>query len=359
MRPARRPALSMSRPRVRAPATWPTLNRPSITPTRLSRWLRSNTVMGANAAKAPAELHSITWAPESSRVLRATRWARLASVTTDELSAATRPFARALLDLEQLLPDRVDHGLHAGVKLKLLQDVPDVVLDGVLRDEELLGDVPVVEAPGYQPEHLHLPVGEARRGDLLSLLGPLGHRSELREELGGHGRGDARLPAPHRADGVGDLLRGDLLQQVARRSGLDGVVQVGLLVADGQHEDLHVGHEFLDLLRGLDPRALGHPDVHEDHVGHELLGLVDGLLAVGCLPDHLDVRLLLQDHLESAPEESVVVDDQDVQALRGLPEPSGGHFVAHVVPLLSETPEDPPVLRDWVISGGILRDSPP
>src|SRR6266498_3959749 len=62
-------------------------------------------------------------------------------------------------DLEQLLPHGVDHCLHPGVQVELLQDVSDVVLHRVLRDVQLLRDVAVVHALCHQPEDLHLPVG--------------------------------------------------------------------------------------------------------------------------------------------------------------------------------------------------------
>jgi hypothetical protein len=79
-----------------------------------------------------------------------------------------------------------------------------------------------------------------------------------------------------------------------------------------------VGQELLDLLGGLDPGALGHADVHQDHVRHQLLGLLDRLDAVGGLSDYLDVRLVLEDHLQAAPEQRVVVADHYAEALRPL-----------------------------------------
>src|SRR6266699_2964442 len=89
-----------------------------------------------------------------------------------------------LFDLEQLLTHRVHDRLHPRMQVQLLEDVADVVLHGALGDVLLLGD---------------------------------------------------------RADGVCDLFDGDLLQQVPIRAGLDGVVEVRLLVGDGQHQDLRVG----------------------------------------------------------------------------------------------------------------------
>src|SRR5918993_3651107 len=82
---------------------------------------------------------------------------------------STGDVSRGSRQVEQLLAHGVHDGLHAGVQLQLLQDVADVVLDGVLGDEELLGDLTVVEALGHQPEHLELALGEAQRRPLLAL----------------------------------------------------------------------------------------------------------------------------------------------------------------------------------------------
>src|SRR5436305_10195779 len=78
-------------------------------------------------------------------------------------------------DLEELLAHGVDHRFHAGVQLQLLEDVPNVVLDSVLADEQLLGDVAVVETLRDEAQDLHLPVREPRRGQLLALVAALDH----------------------------------------------------------------------------------------------------------------------------------------------------------------------------------------
>src|SRR5213592_4763716 len=119
---------------------------------------------------------------------------------------ASRDSGRSSGDLEQLLPYGVDHGLHPGVQVELLQDVADVVLHRVLRDVQVLGDVSVVHALGHQPEDLHLAVGQPGCRDLGAVARGLAHRGELVQELGRHGGRDPGLAGPHRADGVGHLL---------------------------------------------------------------------------------------------------------------------------------------------------------
>ena len=76
--------------------------------------------------------------------------------------------------------------------------------------------------------------------------------------------------------------------------------------------------QVADLPGGLDPGERGHPHVHEHDVGDQVLGLLDGLLAIGGLTHEFDVGLLLEDHLQAATEQGVVVDDHHTELLSGL-----------------------------------------
>src|SRR5919106_405341 len=266
-----------------------------------------------NVAKMPAPAHRNACVAARRTVVRRTSRACSGAPRISTGSG----MAGLLLDLEKLLADRVHDRLHPRVKLELLQDVSDVVLDGVLRDEQIFGDVPVVHPLGHQAEDLHLPIRQPRRGDVGPLLRPLAHRLELLEELRRHRRGDPGLARPHRSDGVGHFPGVDLFQQVSGSPCLDRVVEVRFLVADREHQDLGVREQIPDLLGGFDAGAPGHPDVHEHDIRHELLSPVHGFLAVGAFADDVDVRLLVEDQLKALPEQGVVVDDENPQALAG------------------------------------------
>jgi len=77
-----------------------------------------------------------------------------------------------------------------------------------------------------------------------------------------------------------------------------------------------VGEQLADGPGGLDPAHAGHAHVHQDQVGGQLLDPGQRLLAVGGLTHHLDVLLGLENHLEAAPEQLVVVGDDDSNGLR-------------------------------------------
>src|SRR5262249_49882336 len=165
---------------------------------------------------------------------------------------------------------------------------------------------------------LHLAVGQLRRGYLLlTLVTALGHDRELGDQLGRHRRADERLPVVHRAYDVGDLIDRDVLQQVSGRAGLDRLEEVLLLVADGQHDDLDARHLVLDGGARLDATAAWHPDVHEHDVRYQVAHLLHGLLAVAALADDLDAVLVVEDHLQTTAEQSMVIDDEDADGITG------------------------------------------
>src|SRR3546814_2869344 len=75
------------------------------------------------------------------------------------------------VDVEELLAHGVHDGLHAGVQVQLLEDVPHVVLHGVLGDVELTGDLPVAHPLSHELQHLELATrSEEHTSELQSLM---------------------------------------------------------------------------------------------------------------------------------------------------------------------------------------------
>ncbi len=175
-----------------------------------------------------------------------------------------------------------EHGQDAAIVIlggrqaQLGEDAGAVLADGLLRDEQPLGDSPVGAALRHQLQHLALPGGE--RGDRLVALAP-GH------EPGDDLRVEHRAAARHGADRVGEpvVVEHPVLQQVADRPGLVG-------------EEL-AGVKLLDVLRE-----------HEDRQARDLAARLDrrleALVGEGGRQPHIDdrdVRPLLDKRAHAAP----------------------------------------------------------
>src|SRR2546428_11965478 len=104
----------------------------------------------------------------------------------------------------------VDDGRGSVPQVQLGEDVSDVRLDGRLADEELFGDLAVVPTPGYQAQHLDLPLGE--------LLGRQGCPGRgMRRSVGvEHAWSDSRVepgrPARNRMSRPHDVIGRGLLE---------------------------------------------------------------------------------------------------------------------------------------------------
>ena len=140
---------------------------------------------------------------------------RFARVGATRRAPNPRP-ARRCDDQPSLVGE--DDRLAAVAQLELGEDAADVGLHRLLRDDEALRDLGVGQALGDEPQHLGLPRGElaealpaARRGS---------GRSRANSAISRRVTPGASSASPRRdhADGVEQLLGGDVLEQEAARA---------------------------------------------------------------------------------------------------------------------------------------------
>jgi hypothetical protein len=132
----------------------------------------------------------------------------------------------------------------------------------------------------------------------------------LLDQPPGDGGGEEGVAGGDDADGVGELLGADVLDQEAAGAGLHGLVDVLVEVEGGEDEDACGAFVVQESACGLESVELGHADVHEDHVGCEFAGAFEGLESVGRFADDFDVLLGFEDHAKAAAHERLVVGDE-------------------------------------------------
>src|SRR6266536_2546774 len=185
-----------------------------------------------------------------------------------------------------------------------------VRLGGRRAHHEPLRDLVVRESFGYQSHDLALTFGETvqfRNGSRSPST-----RRELRDEPSRHAGGEQRVATrdgPHSRD---QLRRLGVLDQEAAGAGAKRLEDVFVQVEGGQHHDAHIVKPLVgdDVLGGGQAVAPRHADVHQHDVGDELPGLRRRFRTVGCLADHLDVLLCVEQRTQSRPHQRLVVRKQ-------------------------------------------------
>src|SRR6266496_863451 len=200
---------------------------------------------------------------------------------------------------------QVGGGLRAAAHPQLAQHAGHVVLDGLLRQAQLLPDLPVGQPVGDQlqdPLLLRAQPGQPLvPQQMLARPQPLQHP-------GGHRRVQQAVPGRHRAHRAQQVGGVDLLEHIAGRARQDRGEQRLVVGKRGQHQHLDVGVGGADLTGGLDAAAVGQPHVHDDHLRQRPVRLVDRLTHRGRLGAHDHVLGALQQRPDPVADDVVVVD---------------------------------------------------
>ncbi len=143
----------------------------------------------------------------------------------------------------------------------------------------------------------------------------LGSRSggcESGQEPHGDCRVDQRVPGRRGVDRLGEEGGAGILQQEAAGSGLKCRVDVLVEVEGRDHDDRQrVGDGRAgEAARGFESVEAGHPDVEQADIRSQLVRQPDRLVAVGGLPDDLDVGLRVEDQAQTGADDRLVVGDE-------------------------------------------------
>src|SRR6266851_3303187 len=226
------------------------------------------------------------------------------------LSVAPLPLTGFFLWLvEEAVLGSPDGGLGAGGQVQLAQDVGDVMLDRLVRQEEVGRNLLVGLPMGGQPEDPLLLLGQ---GGLLHVVRGGRHLADPLQDLTGHFRIQQRPAFVDRYHGIDEGLLIDLLEQVARGPGHDGFVD-RVFVGEGREHD-HPGPQVAaqDLAAGVDPATAGHPDIQQDDVRPQQRRLIHGMLGGGGLADYPDPGVRFQQGSQAQADHLVVVRDQQL-----------------------------------------------
>ena len=202
--------------------------------------------------------------------------------------------------------------------------------DGVLGDEETLGDLVRPEMLVEQEQNLDLAGGQ-HAGDLVRDAVEAAAFADAVEQPAGNAARERGLAADDAPQERRDLLGGLRLQQVAGGTRPDRRQEVLLGVRRREDDDLAVRRLLSDAGQRGEPVHPGHGQVEEHEIGLQPLCGGDRLLAVGRVADDLEA-LLREQGGEGIPGQGMVVDEQDALGhapLIGRERPADKRYVEH------------------------------
>src|ERR1700694_1351071 len=215
---------------------------------------------------------------------------------------------RAIPALVDALPQRRGHRAGPVADSQLAVYRPQVALDGLVADNQLVGDAAVRKARHDVGQDLAFTLRQAlaRSGPELVALQARGgvHRAGRQPRI------DRGCAAADEFQLAHQLVAADALQQITGRAGAQRLMEVLLVVVDRQHDHLAVRITFTQRQAQVKPAGALHPDVAEHDVGFEIVDDADCPLGADHLPDHAHPVLETGEHRFEALDDHLMVVDQ-------------------------------------------------
>ena len=181
--------------------------------------------------------------------------------------------------------------------------------DGVLGDEQPLGDLVRAVVLVEQQQHLELARGQSRRDAVWhTRAAPAG--THLVEQPARDGPREGGLALDNALEEVGDPVGRLGLEQVAGGAAANRGEQVFLRAGGREDDDLAGGRRFAESRQRRQPVEARHQEIEEDDVGLCLGSGPDRLLAVCGEPDELEA-VRTQQRPERVAGKGMVVDDEN------------------------------------------------
>src|ERR1700733_15092595 len=137
---------------------------------------------------------------------------------------------------------------------EFLQDVLNVVLHRLLRDEQQRSNLSVLFADRNLFQNLNLTLAQRFVSDMLG-------------ELRGHFWGHLSLAGVDLSNRFQDLLSGKTLQEIALRSRLESALDFCVAFERGQHNHASAGRLRTNRNQSIDPAHIRKPEIHQSDVG--------------------------------------------------------------------------------------------
>jgi hypothetical protein len=187
---------------------------------------------------------------------------------------------------------------------EFVEDVVQVVLDGLLGDEKFFADFLVAEALGYELHNFFFAVAEQRL--FAARPGFAGLRKRL-HDLGRHAVVEPDFTGVHTMNTLHQEIRGGLLQHHAARAETHGANYVAIVFRGSQNDHARRQRIKINFLKHRQAVFVWHAQIEQENIGLELGKKLDALRAVLGFADDGDIFVGIEKFPQAIAKDRVVI----------------------------------------------------
>ena len=217
--------------------------------------------------------------------------------------------------VDQAMVDRVEGEFQAIRDAEFVEDVVQVIFDGLLGDEKLLADFLVAETLGDELDDFFFAVGEQR---LFAARAGLGRFRESLHDFGGHAIIEPNFAGVNAVNALYEQVGGGLLEDHAASAEAHGADNVAIIFRGGENDDARRNRIEIDFFEDGEAVFIGHAEIEQQDIGLEFGEELDALGAVLRFADDGDFFVAIEQFAQAVAKNRVVVRHQDANLLFSL-----------------------------------------
>jgi len=187
---------------------------------------------------------------------------------------------------------------------KFVEDVVEMVFDGLFGDEKFFADFFVAEALGDELDDFFFAVAE--QGLFAARAGFAGLRKRF-HDFGGHTIVEPDFASVHAMNTFDEKIGGGLLQNNAAGAEAHGANDIAIVFGGGENDDARGQRIKIDFFEDGEAVFIGHAKIEEKNIGLELGEKLDAFGAVLRFADNGDVFVGIEKLAEAIAKDRVVV----------------------------------------------------
>jgi hypothetical protein len=214
--------------------------------------------------------------------------------------------------VDQTVVDGVERQFEAIGDAELVEDIVEMVFNGLLADEELFADFLVAETLSDELDDFFFAVAEER---LFAARAGLGRFGESLHDFGSHAIVEPDFAGENAMNAFDEKIGGGLFENHAARAQAHGANYVTIVF--GGCEYYNASGNRVEIYFFQDGKAvfIGHAQIEQENVGLEFSEQLDALGAILSFADDNDIFIGAEEFAQAVAENRMVIREEDTNLL--------------------------------------------